>query len=79
MIVALAAAAGRAIAGQTSVEEIRKELLQIPYDGVFDFIGFGYNKGTGGDKQLACTKARQVSGSFEVTNYFFSRLNAAVH
>jgi hyperosmotically inducible protein len=32
--------------GATSVEEIRKELLQMPYYGVFDFIGFGYNKGT---------------------------------
>ena len=31
---------------KTSVEEIRKELLQMPYYGVFDFIGFSYNKGT---------------------------------
>ena len=25
---------------KTSVEEIRKELLQMPYYGVFDFIAF---------------------------------------
>jgi hyperosmotically inducible protein len=29
-----------------AIEEIRKELLQLPYYGVFDFIAFGYAKGT---------------------------------
>jgi len=28
------------------VEEIRKELLRLPYYGVFDFLAFGYDKGT---------------------------------
>jgi hyperosmotically inducible protein len=31
---------------QSAIEEIRKELLQLPYYGVFDFIAFGYAKGT---------------------------------
>ncbi len=31
---------------KTSVEEIRKELLQLPYYGVFDFLAFSYDKGT---------------------------------
>ena len=28
------------------VEEIRKELMQLPYYGVFDFLAFSYDKGT---------------------------------
>src|SRR5712691_10157948 len=31
---------------KSSVEEIRKELLQLPYYGVFDFLAFSYHKGT---------------------------------
>jgi hyperosmotically inducible protein len=31
---------------KSSVEEIRKELLQLPYSGVFDFLAFSYDKGT---------------------------------
>ena len=31
---------------KSSVEEIRKELLQLPYYGVFDFLAFSYEKGT---------------------------------
>jgi hyperosmotically inducible periplasmic protein len=31
---------------RSSVEEIRKELLQLPYYGVFDFLAFTYDKGT---------------------------------
>jgi hypothetical protein len=30
----------------STVEEIRKELLHLPYYGVFDFLAFGYDKGT---------------------------------
>jgi BON domain len=30
---------------QSSVEEIRRELLQLPYYGVFDFLAFKYEKG----------------------------------
>jgi len=29
-----------------TIAEIRKELLQLPYYGVFDFIAFSYSKGT---------------------------------
>jgi len=31
---------------KSSVEEIRKELLQLPYYGVFDFLAFSYDHGT---------------------------------
>src|SRR5258705_2983689 len=31
---------------KSSVEAIRKELLQLPYYGVFDFLAFSYDKGT---------------------------------
>jgi BON domain-containing protein len=31
---------------KSSVEEIRKELMQLPYSGVFDFLVFSYDKGT---------------------------------
>ena len=31
---------------KSSVEEIRKELLQLPYYGVFDFLAFSYDKGS---------------------------------
>src|SRR3979411_1110641 len=30
----------------STVENIRKELLQLPYYGVFDFLAFSYDKGT---------------------------------
>ena len=42
--------AGASVAAQSqaksTTEEIRKELLQLPYYGVFDFLAFSYNKGT---------------------------------
>jgi hyperosmotically inducible protein len=31
---------------KSSVEQIRKELLQLPYYGVFDFLAFSYDMGT---------------------------------
>jgi hyperosmotically inducible protein len=31
---------------QSTVEEIRKELMQLPYYGVFDYLAFKYDKGT---------------------------------
>ena len=31
---------------KSSVEEIRKELMQLPYYGVFDFLAFSYDKGS---------------------------------
>jgi hyperosmotically inducible protein len=31
---------------QSTVEQIRKELMQLPYYGVFDFLAFSYDKGT---------------------------------
>ena len=30
---------------RSSIEEIRRELMQLPYYGVFDFIAFSYEKG----------------------------------
>src|SRR5580765_6824220 len=30
---------------KSSVDEIRKELMQLPYYSVFDFLAFSYNKG----------------------------------
>ena len=38
-------AVARAQAQKTPDEMIRKELLQLPYYGVFDFLAFGYDKG----------------------------------
>jgi hyperosmotically inducible protein len=32
--------------GGSPVEEIRKQLLELPYYGVFDFLAFSYDKGT---------------------------------
>jgi osmotically-inducible protein OsmY len=31
---------------KSSVEDIRKELMQLPYYSVFDFLAFSYDKGT---------------------------------
>jgi hyperosmotically inducible periplasmic protein len=31
---------------KSSVEEIRKELMQLPYYGVFDYLAFSYDKGS---------------------------------
>lgn len=31
---------------KTVIEEIREELLELPYYGVFDFLAFGYDRGT---------------------------------
>jgi hypothetical protein len=31
---------------KSTIEEIRKELMQLPYYGVFDFLAFSYDKGT---------------------------------
>jgi hyperosmotically inducible protein len=31
---------------KSPVDEIRKELMQLPYYGVFDFLAFSYDKGT---------------------------------
>jgi hypothetical protein len=31
---------------KTVIEEIREELLELPYYGVFDFLAFGYDQGT---------------------------------
>jgi hyperosmotically inducible protein len=31
---------------KSTVEQIRKELMQLPYYGVFDFLAFSYDKGT---------------------------------
>ncbi|HYU78669.1 MAG TPA: BON domain-containing protein [Vicinamibacterales bacterium] len=39
-------ATAKAPAPKSTIEEIRHELLQLPYYGVFDFISFKYDKGT---------------------------------
>src|SRR5262245_39530939 len=31
---------------KSTVDDIRKELMQLPYYGVFDFIAFSYDRGT---------------------------------
>src|SRR5262245_18941417 len=31
---------------KNTIEEVRKELMQLPYYGVFDFLAFSYSKGT---------------------------------
>jgi len=46
-VVMLVALSGVARADEKStVEEIRKELMQLPYYGVFDYLAFKYDKGT---------------------------------
>ena len=42
----VAGARPAAQAGKGTIESIRKELLQLPYYGVFDFLAFSYDKGT---------------------------------
>ena len=44
-VLLLATVTARTQAG-APVEEIRKELLRLPYYGVFDFLAFSYDKGT---------------------------------
>ena len=47
LIVLLVAASPAAQSqAKSTTDEIRKELLQLPYYGVFDFLAFSYNKGT---------------------------------
>jgi hyperosmotically inducible protein len=45
LVLTLTGARATAQAG-SPVEEIRKELLRLPYYGVFDFLAFSYDKGT---------------------------------
>jgi hyperosmotically inducible protein len=63
--------------GKNSVEEIRKELLQLPYYGVFDFLAFKYDKGNvtlmgyayhPGLKQDAERAVKRASGVDTVVN-----------
>src|ERR1700682_2849505 len=72
LIVLLVAASPAAQSqAKSTTDEIRKELLQLPYYGVFDFIAFSYNKGTVtlmgyayhlGLKSDAVRAAKRVSG-----------------
>jgi hyperosmotically inducible protein len=59
------------------IENIREELMQLPYYGVFDFLAFRYEKGTVtlqgyayslGTKDSAVRAVRRVSGVDEVVN-----------
>jgi BON domain-containing protein len=47
-LMVMLAGAGPAAQSQakSTIDEVRKELLQLPYYGVFDFIAFSYNRGT---------------------------------
>jgi hyperosmotically inducible protein len=45
-LVLAAASVAAAADAKSTIEEIRKELLQLPYYGVFDFIAFSYDRGT---------------------------------
>jgi len=38
--------AGQAQSSRSTVDEIRHELLQLPYYSVFDFLAFNYDRGT---------------------------------
>jgi len=60
---------------KSSVEEVRKELLQLPYYSVFDYLAFSYDKGTVtlmgyayhlGLKQDAVRAAKRASGVDQV-------------
>jgi len=42
----LAQAPAQSTSDSATVEDIRKELMQLPYYGVFDFLAFAYDKGT---------------------------------
>jgi osmotically-inducible protein OsmY len=51
LIVTIIAATGartiaQTVANKSTVEDIRHELLQLPYYSVFDFLAFSYDKGT---------------------------------
>ena len=62
---------------KSSVEEIRKELMQLPYYSVFDYMAFSYDKGTVtlmgyayhlGLKQDAVRAAKRAPGVDQVIN-----------
>jgi hyperosmotically inducible protein len=62
---------------KSTIEEIRKELMQLPYYGVFDFLAFKYDKGTvtlmgyayhGGLKKDAERAVKRASGVDQVIN-----------
>lgn len=62
---------------KSSVEEIRKELMQLPYYSVFDYLAFSYDKGTVtlmgyayhvGLKQDAVRAAKRASGVDQVVD-----------
>src|SRR5262249_38856477 len=46
LLILLAPVARISAQSGSPVEDIRHELLQLPYYGVFDFLAFGYDKGT---------------------------------
>ena len=62
---------------KNTIEEIRTELMQLPYYGVFDFLAFSYDRGTvtlagfayhTGLKSDAVRAAKRASGVDTVTN-----------
>ena len=76
LLVSAAQAAAQTQAKST-IEEIRKELMQLPYYGVFDFLAFKYEKGTAvlmgyayhpGLKNDAIRAVKRVAGVDEVVD-----------
>jgi hyperosmotically inducible protein len=62
---------------KSTIEQIRKELLQLPYYGVFDYLAFSYDKGTvtlmgyayhPGLKQDAVRAVKRASGVDQVVD-----------
>jgi hypothetical protein len=62
---------------KSTTDEIRKELMQLPYYGVFDFLAFNYDKGTvtlmgyayhGTLKKDAVRAAKRASGVDQVVD-----------
>jgi len=76
IVMASAGATGQ-IQTKATVEQIRKELMQLPYYGVFDFLAFGYDRGKvtlmgyayhPGLKRDAARAVKRVGGVDEVVD-----------
>jgi hypothetical protein len=46
LVLGTARSAAQETSGKSPIEQIRKNLLHLPYYGVFDYLAFGYDKGT---------------------------------
>ena len=77
LVLAIAVAARATGASDPTVDGIRKELLRLPYYGVFDYMSFGIDRGTvtltgytynGSLRSAAENAAKRSSGVDEVAN-----------